>query len=224
MQIIDYNGSGRWTFEAILHRYAEYARGFHCEMPLDLTPEQHENGDKRWIYPVMNQVIRGIEAGDAACIQIGVEFIEEDAKFPFGKTLKANTARALRRAPLTPEQIARIGSRVISMLVAGDIPHEFREYAKLLRKVGTGEQWSAIHKRIERSNPFVMRFYNYLNAPREMWLITRRAPYQCAFKEIRIRGDPLRGVKRLRNPFSQSFKDCFAWLARGLPESFHQEL
>ena len=165
MQIIDYNGLGRWTLEAILGRYAEYARRFHCETPRDLTPAQYEKGDKRWIYPVMDQVIRGIDAGDSACIQIGVEFIEEDAKFPFGKTLKANTARSLRHASLTPEQIARIRSRVIGLLVAGHIPHEFREYAKLLRKVGTGEQWSAIHKRIERSNPYVMRFYNYLNAP-----------------------------------------------------------
>ena len=40
----------------------------------------------------MMKVIEGIEAGDLACVRLGIEFIEEDAKFPFGKTLKSNAA------------------------------------------------------------------------------------------------------------------------------------
>jgi hypothetical protein len=32
----------------------------------------------------MDEVIVGIEAGDAACVEIGVEFIEEWARRPFG--------------------------------------------------------------------------------------------------------------------------------------------
>ncbi len=165
MQIIDYNGSGRWTLEAIRRRYDEYARRLHVETPFDLTPREHEEGDKRWVYPVMEQVIRGIEAGDAACIELGIEFVEEDEKFPFGKILKAKAARGLRRAHLTAEQIERIRQRVIGMLVAGHVPHEFREYAKLLRKVGAGERWSAVHDRLDQANPYVMRFYEYLNDP-----------------------------------------------------------
>jgi len=157
VQIIDYNGSGRWSLEAIRRRYGEYARRYYVETPCDLTPRVHEEGDKRWVYPVMEQVIVGIEAGDAACIELGIEFLEEDEKFPFGKNLKARAARALRRAPLTADQIARIRQRVFGMLVAGHVPHEFREYAKLLRKVGVGEQWSAVHDRLDQANPYVMR-------------------------------------------------------------------
>jgi hypothetical protein len=163
MRVIDYNGSGRWTLEAVWRRYAEYARRFHVDAPCDLRPREHDEGDKRWVYPVMEQVIRGIEAGDAACIEIGVEFIEEDEKFPFGKILKAKAARALRRAPLQAEHVARIRQRVIGMLVAAHIPHEFREYAKLLRKIGVGELWSDVRNHLDRSNIYVMRFYNYLN-------------------------------------------------------------
>ena len=48
----------------------------------------------------MDLVIVGIEAGDKACIALGVDFVEEDRLFPFGMVLKANTARALRRAEL----------------------------------------------------------------------------------------------------------------------------
>lgn len=40
----------------------------------------------------MHEVIEAIGAGDLACIRIGIEFMEEDVKFPFGKILKSNTA------------------------------------------------------------------------------------------------------------------------------------
>jgi hypothetical protein len=123
------------------------------------------NGGTRWVYSVMEQVIDGIAAGDPACIELGVEFIEEDQKFPFGKILKSNTARALRRADLAAEHTFRIRKRVIGMLVAGHLPHEFREYAKLLRRIGVGAaDWAAIRDRLDHSNPYVMRFYEYLNA------------------------------------------------------------
>ena len=64
-------------------------------------PREHREGQSRWVYPVMDAVIEGIERGDKASIAIGIDFVEEDARFPFGKTLKSNTARALRQAPLT---------------------------------------------------------------------------------------------------------------------------
>jgi hypothetical protein len=106
----------------------------------------------------MDEVIKGIEAGDLACVRIGIEFIEEDSTFPFGKTLKSNTARALRRASLSDEQKERIRRRVFGMLRAGHVPHEYREYARLVRKIGFDA--SEIPE-VDRSNPFVMRFGSY---------------------------------------------------------------
>ena len=96
MKFIDYNGTGRWSLQAIQERYREYACGLQVSPLLDLTPRAHEQKRRRWIYPVMDNVIEGIERGDKACIEIGVEFIEEDERFPFGRILKSNTARALR--------------------------------------------------------------------------------------------------------------------------------
>jgi hypothetical protein len=161
MNVKDYNGSGRWSIEAVCERYAQYARRFHVAPPRDLSPCEHTEREMKWVYPIMQRVIEGIEAGDMACIQLGVEFIQEDAKFPFGKVLKSNTARALRRASLTPEQAVRIRRRVLGMLLAGHVPHEFREYAKLLRKIGVGDEWPMIRKQLDPSNPYVMRFCKY---------------------------------------------------------------
>lgn len=160
MEITDYNGEGSWSRTAILERYARYA----AEMGIvarDLTPLAHVETGRKWVYPVMDKVIDGIKANDPACIRIGIEFIEEDVKFPFGKTLKSNAARALRRATLSDEQKLRIRKRVFGLLQAGHIPHEYREYAKLARKIGF--EVSEIPK-IETSNPFAIRFLSYFEA------------------------------------------------------------
>ena len=161
MTVIDYNGTGWWGVQEILNRYLVYAKKYNIAAPRDLTPTVHSEDNKQWIYPVMNRVIEGIEQGDLACAEIGIEFIEEDASFAFGQVLKSNTARALRRIELTPTQKERIRSRVIGMLRAGYIPREYRQYAKLARKIGLGKSLVELKDEIPRDNPWVLRYYNY---------------------------------------------------------------
>jgi hypothetical protein len=103
MEVIDYNGDGCWTRAAILERYARFAAEAGIS-PRNLSPTEHTERGRHWVYPVMEKVIEGIEADDSACVRLGIEFIEEDAKFPFGRILKSKTARALRRAPRSDEQ------------------------------------------------------------------------------------------------------------------------
>jgi hypothetical protein len=161
--VIDYNGEGKWSRHAILQRYTQHAIKAGVR-PRDLSPRELVDPRRgtKWVYPVMDEIIKGIEAGDVACATLGVEFIEEDVKFPFGKILKAGTARALRRADLTPDQGRRVRRRVLGMLAAGHIPHEYREYAKLLRKVGfDAEDLAAVADRLNRGDPYVVRFYTY---------------------------------------------------------------
>ena len=156
-QFIDYNGVGRWSRDEILRRYAVYAREMGIE-PRDLLPRESNERGRRRIYPVMNRVIDGIAAGDRACIRLGIEFINEDAKFPFGKILKANTARALRRTSLSEDQKERIRRRVFAMLQAGVIPHEYREYAKLVRRIGF--QLAKVPE-VDPANVYASRFHHY---------------------------------------------------------------
>jgi hypothetical protein len=160
-EIIDYNGEGAWARDAILTRYASYCRELKSE-GLDLTPKEHVEGSRKWFYPVMEKVIAGIERGDQACKRIGIEYIEEDEKFPFGKILKSNTARALRRAELSKAEIERIRKLVIHMLIEGNVPHEFKEYAKLLKKIGIGDSEDYLRMHVKRENPYVMKYFEYL--------------------------------------------------------------
>jgi hypothetical protein len=162
MNVRDYNGEGRWSKDEIIRRYSEYCRELDVQSPIDLLPVEHVEGETRWIYPVMDKVIAGIEQGDAACRRIGMEFIEEDRKFTFGKILKSNTARALRRTQLTPVEQNRIRRRLVDMLLQGNVPHEYKQYAKLLKRIGVGPYWDEIESRIDQSNQYVMRYYKYL--------------------------------------------------------------
>jgi hypothetical protein len=112
----------------------------------------------------MESVIAGIDRDDKAAIALGIDFIEESEHFVFGRILKSNTARALRRATLTPEQVGRIRKRIVEMLLAGEVPHEFHEYARLLRTIGLGDWWPIIEQRVARDNPYVMRYYQYFRS------------------------------------------------------------
>jgi hypothetical protein len=162
--IRNYNGVGRWSVAAVQIRYREYCDSLHVAKARSLDPKEWREGDILWIYPIMSEVIQGIEEGDGACTALGIDFVEEDTLFPFGATLKSNTARALRRTGLTEEQKARLRIRISTMLALGIIPHEMREYAKLLRTIGVGEHWPRLEREVPRDNPYAMRFYRSLRA------------------------------------------------------------
>ena len=160
--VTDLNGTGEWSLQRVRERYAAYCEQLGLETRHTLQPREHRDGNRSWIYPVMDEVILGIEARDPACIALGVDLIETDAFMPFGKMIKANTARALRRSELTELQKERIRRRVVSMLVAGIIPHEFGEYIKLLKRVGFDTYRKQIGAETPRENPYAMRFYRSL--------------------------------------------------------------
>lgn len=160
--LVDYNGVGIWSAEAIQKRYRTYADALRAT-PSRLEPRRHTENGRTWVYPFMEQIINLIEAGDEAAIEIGIEFIQEDDYFVFGAILKSNTARALRRASLTPQQQTRIRDRLVGMMVSGQVPREWREYKRLLRHVGLSSLWPALENGIDRENKYVMRYYNYLD-------------------------------------------------------------
>ena len=159
---VDYNGVGIWSVEAIQKRYRGYADAFGTK-PDRLAPRRHTEGGRTWVFSVMEQVIQLIETGDKAAIEIGIEFILEDDFFVFGRILKSNTARALRRVALTEDQRARIRERLVAMMLSGQVPHEWREYKRLLRTLGVGPLWSVLDNGVDRDNKYVMRYYEYLN-------------------------------------------------------------
>lgn len=164
MKILDYNGNGFWSFESVLNSYKSHVQRYKVSSPSDLKPPVYTEGDTSRIYPIMDKVIECIERKYLACIEIGVEFIEESGSFPFGKILKYNTARALRRTSdsLTDEQKERIRKRVAEMLCTGYLPREFRQYAKLARKIGLGTWRWKIEREANLKSKWVSHYYKMI--------------------------------------------------------------
>jgi len=162
MKTVDYNGEGKWSAAGIADAYSHYADRHRVADRFDLSPKKHAEGDTTWIYPVMEKVIDGVAAGDPACAELAIDFIQEDLEFPFGMTLKVRAARKLRQTELDEYQRARIRQRVVRMLLSGNTPREIHEYSKLLRKVGFADQWEKIEANVNRSDPKVMKIYEYL--------------------------------------------------------------
>lgn len=161
-RVIDYNGSGAWTRDAILDRYARYRRQLGLPKQA-LPPTDFTQGDQTWIYPVMGRIIDAIHQGDPAAVEIGIELVEEDQSFAFGKLLKSDAARALRQsAELSETQKERLRARFTDMLLRGYLPREYKQYAKLFRKIGLGAHRAAIETQADQSNSFVRRWRWYL--------------------------------------------------------------
>jgi hypothetical protein len=49
------------------------------------------------------------------------------------------------------------------MMLAGQLPHEWREYKRLLRGIGLGSLWPVLEEGVDRENKSVMRYYEYLD-------------------------------------------------------------
>jgi hypothetical protein len=158
----DYNGPGEWSVEGVQRRYAEAARRIGQTQLRDLRPAVHSLPGQTWIYPVIEAVIAGAKEGDAAAIEVAAQFVESGHRQAFGRILHANAARALRQARLTPDQKQRLRQRILGMLMAGDVPHEFHAYVRLLRKIGLDETWPEVRARVDECNRYVMRHVHYL--------------------------------------------------------------
>lgn len=138
MRVIDLNGKDRWSLDGVRQRYSTYATQFQVSFPSRLEPTTHVLGETKWIYPVLEQVLRGVTQGDAACVQIAVDLVCDDARFAFGKIYKDKAATLLRRAALTASQQDQLRKRIVFMLNCGHIPPEYKCYARLLRSIGLG--------------------------------------------------------------------------------------
>ena len=162
-KIRDYNGQGRWSRESILRRFESYSKTFGTTVD-KLESRSHEEGLGKRIYPLIEAVIDGIEKQDPACIELGIELIEDNDPMPFGKILKSNAARGLRRSAdkLTEDQRRRIRKRVGDMLITQYMPREFVQYVKLARTINFKEEISRVKSEADLDNRWVAHYLERL--------------------------------------------------------------
>lgn len=168
IEIRDYNGKGRWSRESVESRFKSYSRSLGTTIG-KLEPRTFEEGSVKWIYPSAEAVVEGIEKHDQACIELGIELIEDSASMPFGMILKSNAARALRRSAdlLTEDQRERIRKRVAQMLIDEYMPREFLQYVKLAKEIGFDSELVRVEAEADIENRWVRHYLDQLRQVRE---------------------------------------------------------
>lgn len=131
--------------------------------PLEFVPRTAHQGESHWIYPVVEQVLDGAAAHDAACVQIAVDLVCSDVRFTFGKVFKDRAANILAEAELSHEQMDRLRVRAVAMLRSGFVPPEFKRYARLVRRIGLAESRGDL-ERLVPSGPRIAWYRSYLLA------------------------------------------------------------
>ena len=162
-EVRDFSGQGRWSREEIERRFKSYAKAFGTT-GIELNPRVYEEGSTKWIYPLIEDVIDGIKQGDRACIELGVELIEDSDSMPFGMILKSDAAKALRHSAdhLSEDHRRRIRKRVADMLIEQYMPREFVQYVKLARTVGFAEELDRVRSEADLSNRWVRHYLERL--------------------------------------------------------------
>ena len=153
------DGQDIWTLDAIQRRYQRYCQKYHVEHhALEPTDYMVERG---WATCMLRILIERMKSGDLAAAEICLEMMEEDRSLAFGPIVKSNIPRAMAKCALTDRQKERIRERVLTMLLRGYLPKEFRQYAWLARRLGLGE-WEKKLSKVDLSNPWAKWYVDYL--------------------------------------------------------------
>jgi len=161
MQPPNLDGTGQWRNSEIIVRYRRWCMCLN-QRPAGISATEGFYGERGWACVVVRQLVALMKTGDLAAAWIAIELIEEDGGFAFGRLLKAECARELRRMPLNEEQKQRIRQRVVTMLALGFVPHEFRQYSRLARHIGLGSAAQDLEALRAHPNPWVGWHIGYL--------------------------------------------------------------
>lgn len=143
-----------WRADEIVAEHARLGGTF------DLCgPEATEPGAPAWMpdrvawlqyRETLRRVADGVGAGDRACIELAVRYIELRHIGSYSGYLRSRLARRLKRAPLTESQRSRLHRHFSDMVVAGERTYEFREYARLWQAIVTDAEVEALAERVRK--------------------------------------------------------------------------
>jgi hypothetical protein len=107
-----------------------------------------------WVSQCFTALARAVAGGDARAISLACDLISQDPKLPFGKLIKSDLARALKKQChrlVVSERHQLLGAtqKLLSLPYA---PRELEDYGKLVRKFPRAEIESMLAA-VEASSP-----------------------------------------------------------------------
>jgi hypothetical protein len=155
---IDYNSEGKWSLESVQEKYAELRTLLGGAEGFILEPRTYTNPKgAKWTYNVMDAVADGIQLEDNACIELAVEYINDNVMDSTTGYIRERIARSLRHASLTEGQKQRLAEAFLKQLEHQDLHKEFKEYIRLFKTIGIEPYRKEIEKHLNSKKEFIQR-------------------------------------------------------------------
>jgi hypothetical protein len=142
-----------WRSDEIIEQHAQLDPSHDL-----IVPDTREPGAPSWLphrkewlqyRAALYEVARGVAAGDPACIELAVRFIELRYRGSYSGFTREKLARKLANAQLTANQQCRLHDHFEKLMFAQERTQEFRAYVKLWRRILTSEQRTEVLVKLE---------------------------------------------------------------------------
>jgi len=119
----------------------------------EYVPSNPNTHPALWVSELFASVKRAVACGDRQAMSLACEFIHRDPKLPFGKLIKSDLARELRRhsGALVESERKQLVAATVRLLALPYAPRELEDYAKLLRKLPREEYVCAVSQVVTKS-------------------------------------------------------------------------
>ena len=116
-----------------------------------------------WLSQTFTALAKAIEGDDAVVMSLACDLIHADPMLPFGKLIKSDLARALRKraSKLLPGERTLIVATTLKLLKQDFAPRELEDYCKLLRKLPP-QEYQPMLPGITPKNAKSVRLHAYL--------------------------------------------------------------
>lgn len=133
-----------WHAAEIVAEHARLGGSFALAIPAPLeirSPHALPEQDG-WLHyrQTVHRLADGVRAGDGACAELAVRYIELHYFGSYAGYLRERLARALKHAALDPAQRRRLHAHFASLCLRGEHTHEFADYARLWRRIADARE------------------------------------------------------------------------------------
>lgn len=155
---INHNAQGRWSVESVQAEYRRLSLVLGGVAGFEPTPRKHTNPiGCTWIYNIMDSVVDGIQLDDSSCVQLAIDYIQDNDMRPSTGYIRERMARALGGVELSSKQKSILAATFIQQIKSQKIYREFREYAKLFKKIGIEPYRASIEKYRKSERQYIVR-------------------------------------------------------------------
>jgi hypothetical protein len=126
-------------------------------------PQQAQDHPGIWVSQLFERVRSAIGAGDKVAVSIACDLMDQDPQLPFGKLVKSDLSRALRKHPefLLEAERRQVVNATVKLLALEFAPRELEDYAKLVAKLPRSE-YIALVERCQTRNEKAAHLKEYL--------------------------------------------------------------